>query len=559
MSQNDDRGQFGISRRKLLGSVATLGAAGAIGGAGTMAFFSDEEEFANNQLTAGELDLKVDWEEHYSDWSEDEGVAPDGSELDIQMSDPGSDDYTALPDPQNPLIWVHNDDLGTFMDNTAIEAYPDVVGDDGVQDPFGANGVGDICEDGADTPEALDSDLRTEGARGEPLISLQDVKPGDFGELTFSAHLCDNPGYLWLTGRPIAAAENGNTEPEAKDGDESGPDDESYDVTNGDSVQDILDSEIELLDEIQTTWWYDDGDNVIGTNGGGGQAAPLCVQIVLDASGSMDGAKNQNTIQGAKELADDVLSGNDDNRVGVTFFSASGYDDSAELQVEVDEADSQNLTAVQSAIDNLPANGGSTAVGAGLDLARTNLEDCPPEARQVMVVLSNGGENSEPEANVIDRADDYCDEGVEINTIAVGQNADFQFMQDLACSMDMAYSSPDPANIEAVFEEVSGGIETTEQVFFRGSLRESLTALSNGNGIPLDGDRDTPFDEINEPADAEGRDCFQPSMTNYIGFAWYLPVDHANEIQGDSVSFDLGFYTEQCRHNSGIGNRQANS
>jgi predicted ribosomally synthesized peptide with SipW-like signal peptide len=559
MSQNDDRGQFGISRRKLLGSVATLGAAGAIGGAGTMAFFSDEEEFANNQLTAGELDLKVDWEEHYSDWSEDEGVAPDGSELDIQMSDPGSDDYTALPDPQNPLIWVHNDDLGTFMDNTAIEAYPDVVGDDGVQDPFGANGVGDICEDGADTPEALDSDLRTEGARGEPLISLQDVKPGDFGELTFSAHLCDNPGYLWLTGRPIAAAENGNTEPEAKDGDESGPDDESYDVTNGDSVQDILDSEIELLDEIQTTWWYDDGDNVIGTNGGGGQAAPLCVQIVLDASGSMDGAKNQNTIQGAKELADDVLSGNDDNRVGVTFFSASGYDDSAELQVEVDEADSQNLTAVQSAIDNLPANGGSTAVGAGLDLARTDLEDCPPEARQVMVVLSNGGENFEPEANVIDRADDYCDAGVEINTIAVGQNADFQFMQDLACSMDMAYSSPDPANIEAVFEEVSGGIETTEQVFFRGSLRESLTALSNGNGIPLDGDRDTPFDEINEPADAEGRDCFQPSMTNYIGFAWYLPVDHANEIQGDSVSFDLGFYTEQCRHNSGIGNRQANS
>jgi uncharacterized protein YegL len=524
-----------------------------------MAFFSDEEEFANNQLTAGELDLKVDWEEHYSDWSEDEGVAPDGSELDIQMSDPGSDDYTALPDPQNPLIWVHNDDLGTFMDNTAIEAYPDVVGDDGVQDPFGANGVGDICEDGADTPEALDSDLRTEGARGEPLISLQDVKPGDFGELTFSAHLCDNPGYLWLTGRPIAAAENGNTEPEAKDGDESGPDDESYDVTNGDSVQDILDSEIELLDEIQTTWWYDDGDNVIGTNGGGGQAAPLCVQIVLDASGSMDGAKNQNTIQGAKELADDVLSGNDDNRVGVTFFSASGYDDSAELQVEVDEADSQNLTAVQSAIDNLPANGGRTAVGAGLDLARTDLEDCPPEARQVMVVLSNGGENVEPEANVIDRADDYCDEGVEINTIAVGQNADFQFMQDLACSMDMAYSSPDPANIEAVFEEVSGGIETTEQVFFRGSLRESLTALSNGNGIPLDGDRDTPFDEINEPADAEGRDCFQPSMTNYIGFAWYLPVDHANEIQGDSVSFDLGFYTEQCRHNSGIGNRQANS
>jgi hypothetical protein len=43
------------------------------------------------------------------------------------------------------------------------------------------------------------------------------------------------------------------------------------------------------------------------------------------------------------------------------------------------------------------------------------------------------------------------------------------------------------------------------------------------------------------------------STTQHIGFAWYLPVDHANEIQTDSVSFDLGFYTEQCRHNDGSG------
>jgi hypothetical protein len=30
-------------------------------------------------------------------------------------------------------------------------------------------------------------------------------------------------------------------------------------------------------------------------------------------------------------------------------------------------------------------------------------------------------------------------------------------------------------------------------------------------------------------------------------------VDHANEIQSDSVRFDLGFYTEQCCHNDGSG------
>jgi hypothetical protein len=38
--------------------------------------------------------------------------------------------------------------------------------------------------------------------------------------------------------------------------------------------------------------------------------------------------------------------------------------------------------------------------------------------------------------------------------------------------------------------------------------------------------------------------------THSVVFAWWLPVDHANEIQSDSVTFDFGFYAEQCRHNS---------
>jgi hypothetical protein len=30
-------------------------------------------------------------------------------------------------------------------------------------------------------------------------------------------------------------------------------------------------------------------------------------------------------------------------------------------------------------------------------------------------------------------------------------------------------------------------------------------------------------------------------------------MDVGNEVQSDSVSFDLGFYAEQCRHNDGEG------
>jgi hypothetical protein len=36
-------------------------------------------------------------------------------------------------------------------------------------------------------------------------------------------------------------------------------------------------------------------------------------------------------------------------------------------------------------------------------------------------------------------------------------------------------------------------------------------------------------------------------------FAWWVPVDHGNEIQSDSATFDLGIYAEQCRHNDGSG------
>jgi hypothetical protein len=49
--------------------------------------------------------------------------------------------------------------------------------------------------------------------------------------------------------------------------------------------------------------------------------------------------------------------------------------------------------------------------------------------------------------------------------------------------------------------------------------------------------------------------CFRGDGTVHNGvFAWWLPVDHANEIQTDTAEFTLSIYTEQCRHNPGDGN-----
>ncbi|MDZ7730508.1 MAG: SipW-dependent-type signal peptide-containing protein [Natrialbaceae archaeon] len=45
--------------------------------------------------------------------------------------------------------------------------------------------------------------------------------------------------------------------------------------------------------------------------------------------------------------------------------------------------------------------------------------------------------------------------------------------------------------------------------------------------------------------------CVTASNTQYIGFEWWLPKEVGNAIQEDNLSFDMQFYTEQCRHNSG--------
>ncbi|MFW5948121.1 MAG: choice-of-anchor W domain-containing protein [Halolamina sp.] len=72
-----------LSRRKMLGGVGAIGLASAGAGLGTTAYFSDEESFTDNSLTAGELDLfvHVDYEEDqgdYAQWSTDDGTYVDG-------------------------------------------------------------------------------------------------------------------------------------------------------------------------------------------------------------------------------------------------------------------------------------------------------------------------------------------------------------------------------------------------------------------------------------------------------------------------------------------------
>jgi len=222
------QGTFNLSRRQVLTGIGAAGIAAGGVGVGTRAYLTDQEQFANDQLTAGSLDLKVAWQAHYSDRR--------GAERSFaRMVQPGETPDLRLPPAENgqPIELVFIDAPGDedgadsrpeamdggrqFLRNTLVERANGGLFDGGT----------DLCGSSADVPD------------DEVLFELSDLKPGDFGFGLFGLELCSNPGFLWLTGGISSANENGLTEPEADDPDEDG---------DADST---APADVELLDELR--------------------------------------------------------------------------------------------------------------------------------------------------------------------------------------------------------------------------------------------------------------------------------------------------------------------
>jgi len=597
---------YNLSRRRILGGLGAIGLASAGAGLGTSAFFSDEETFEANTLVAGSLDMKVDWEEHYSDWSPDEAEGLEGPEegppvVMIRGTDPGEipPGYVGLPDPENPLIAVYEGDLDQFMANTAIEAFPD-VDDDGSQDSWAEGFEYYPCDMGADTPEDLDpmveGALRTlnddtydaETESPKPLVALDDVKPGDFGELTLSFHLCDNPGYVWLQGALVDASENGITEPEGKDPQEQ-------------------EGIVELLEAVRTVWWYDaGGDNVLRTgceeelyltDSGTDPTTLYSVNLVDDGDGARAELTqlwpNGDTNEGDFDQTDAIAATADGNHI---FF----YDkNSPHLgRYDVDDDSFVDLGAVSGdpgavVLAGFSPDGTLWAASQNTDsLYTVEMSPSPAvtERGDTGINLQGADLAFSADGTMYIWTADSGDQGLYkvddpwLDTTAVPVDASSIGTHD-ATMTGLAIRNAGTGDIVAsdrknndivIVDRVDGSInerypmvlggepyvydygdmtagQLCGEVFHRGTLGSDLAVLGDGLGIPLDGNRATPFDEIEDDPASPARECFVPGVPHYIGFAWYLPVDHANEIQTDSVTFDLGFYTEQCRHNDGSG------
>jgi predicted ribosomally synthesized peptide with SipW-like signal peptide len=557
-----------LTRRKILAGLGTAGVAGAGAGLGTNALFTDRETFGNNTLAAGELDLNVDWEEHYS-YPQAYGFDDPTAGLDVTRLQPDDETaYVGLPDPSAPVVWVHQDDLADYMDSTAIEAFPD-PDDDGSQEIETETFTYDPCEDGADLPEDMDpaksgpasrtanADTQTEEGR-KPLVSLDDVKPGDFGEFTLSFHLCDNPGHVWLQAANVSEAENGVSDSEAASESEDGTPE-----SPGESP--------ELAEQIRTAWWYDDGNNVIDSSVG-----EVDVMLAVDTSGSLTGSEVEALESDANDLASD-LEATGSARVGGLSFGDTAVDDF------------EGLAGSPVQFSGL-SPGGNTPTPAALQIAAAELDaNARPDADTFIVLFTDGGPNYPPEptfssngftvgpfsggatspgATVSDSelretaaVADAIREDHRILTVGINDDrkpsgregddpADIfgtggdgylssYLRNEIAGSMADYFQAEDADAVSDILDAILAAIAMEEAVFQRGTLRGDLDLLADGEGLKL---------ESSGPDD-----CFQPGVTYYIGFAWWLPASAGNEVQSDSVSFDLGFYTEQCRNNGTSG------
>jgi predicted ribosomally synthesized peptide with SipW-like signal peptide len=531
-----------ISRRKVLGAVGTVGGAAALGASGTTAFFSDEEQFANNQLVAGSLDMKVGWEEHYSDWSEDEA------------------EFAHMQDGELVI-----DDQEGFMDATLQEQFPDKRTKRLLE-----TGDADPCEVLADVPGDLE----------EPVIDLDDVKPGDFGEVTFDFALCDNPGYVWMNGELLENAENSVTEPEADHPDE-----------DDDTMPDSDGAEGELADAIQATIWYDnDGDNLLD------DTELPCVEAFPDEE---EGQTTTEVCEFKIKAVPELCKGDPFVKKGENFFLKC---ESGECPLPTDGEFNEGETTKTVAAtvgENRPPEGGPECVikvemvegcrsrtvpnrdiwgrvreewsletpclekqteDDTVPVCKYDVRSIGPKCEQELEDCFRDDEDDETPAIFV-----RCLPGLPC-PLGEGRTIRIKVSPEEFCHVSLSLAQDSQECMEGsgpMFNVRTDWAPTAEKLVFEGSLRDALDVLSlgQGKGIPLDGNPITHFDGVTNttPGTDPDRDCFEATdangeiITHSLGFKWELPVDHGNEVQSDSVKFDLGFYTEQCRHNDGSG------
>ncbi len=464
---------FELSRRSVLAGLSGIGVASVGAGFGTSAYFSDREGFVDNELSAGELDLRIDWQQLYFGPEENtDNYAPYG-EAGRPFVNAHPDSGDGSPDGEQSLDTDAFDDV----DDDGVVRYSDSGAN--IQEYLTCNTIENVT-----VPDDFDNGIRTQ----DSLIELEDLKPGDCGEITFSLHLCDNPGYIWWMGQ-------------------------------------IGDFDKDLAKAITVKAWYD-----------------------LDCTNEFDPEDGDQILTETTDLhtfLTDRLSPNG------RLLNPNVYD-GAGVGGESATEDDSDISCEELDKIEFEENGPEMENGAILDIVEGG------ESDPIAVIAQFDAPGSDETTIVVEFSelrykDDSDDEILATSEDDIDWEEIVQYDWEIRESYDGIETTDDAGMCEKTIKAGLG--ETTDDLVTSGGCTTGQTNVrtpgENPQGIP----QGISFIEFRY-CDGDGQLlCFPEEETFCVAFEWCFPkttpahVDDMNDLQGQSVSFDLGFYTEQCRHN----------
>ncbi len=504
----DNNEKFAVSRRSVLAGIGAVGVASAGAGLGTTAYFSDQQSFEGNTITAGTLAIKVDWQQRY--W---------GAQPDVRPQDYATKDGA----PNYPYV----------------NAFPDDAGD-GEQDLGGVvYGGENAVFNAAEIPACCDCEdgeyyVTYEGQSYciSPIVderTPQEYYDDDRDEVSsrFLDIQRDNTAVLFVYRQDLGDGELG--EPRLffvldKFGNEDGGGYASFEV-EGDLTDvnwESLDWEVEddpgdsSADEYSIDSSVATADWIWGDNRtDGGVLGSLTENFALRINPNLNGAA---TLAGGAPTFDPSFD------VGVTSLVILDGDADTDLVLESDLGGPM-------ADDNL-----SDIVihsECGLDMQEAGVSFGPNEESLIELDDVKPGDSGEVTFSL-----HVCDNPAYI--WAGATNID-RGSGDLGNFVKARLRLvPDCLNENDGFDYIASWEPNGGPVFVEGTLNEVLNALN-----------DEAFQAVALET-ADGDSCFAPIVdSSCVAFEWWFPIgqEGVNVAQGETVSFDLGFYAEQCRHN----------
>ncbi|WP_276258506.1 SipW-dependent-type signal peptide-containing protein [Haloglomus litoreum] len=486
-----------ITRRKVLAAAGAVGVTGLGAGLGTSALFNDTESFARNTLAAGDLDLRVDWQQTYSGphpGTGDVGTHAvnaypdhDGDGLqsfnEVQYGGPGA---TASADEipgvccdcdADEFLLVQGGEtycIDAVEDTVPIEDYYDYEGSvfasqrDAIQDP---NTSSVFVYRNVDTGNV--SLVVVHGSRSGG---------GDGGAASFDYYGLDS-GASWLvTDDPPSGRDSYSVDP--------GFSNHLWDAgyTDGGAVGPLSDGFC-----VTVVPAFNEAAELYGTEG---------IDGTVDEWRAFDGHPD-NTV--------DLLDGTDPvNASPITICSGCSVRSGSNLDVpEVfrSEAYPEQDHLIELS-DVKPGDTGEITF---------SLHNCHNPAYLWLDVLNlTGAENgmTEPESTVDSDGNSELPDAVEV-----------RFWYDRDCD---------------------NALDDGERLIYPASGYATVADLFESAGEPIDGGRRIELD--GQPYDDGSRELPGDGGTLCIGFEWRVPTGVGNEIQSDSLGFDLRYYTEQSRN-----------